>query len=303
MGSLRAIACGWTTHGVHQLLRGAPRERRVFPANAFLYEDGERRVLFDTGYAPFPWRTGLAGWAYRRLLPPTVPAGASIGEQLDADTVTHVVLSHLHPDHIGGLGAFPHATVVVTEAVRRTIASPTLRAGVLDGLLPTGLAPRLQVVPETAFRTRGTDAATDTSATAALRTADLFGDGAYRLVDLPGHAAGHVGALVEGRVLLSGDAAWGRDLLGEEHRIRAVPRAVAHDSVAQAATARLLLDVERQGVRLLFSHDDHATDVDLLSSDDAADDDPADHAADDEPAAHAADDDSADHPADEGGPS
>ena len=47
-------------------MRGAPRERRVFPAGAFLYRSGTRHVLFDTGYAPEPWRAGLGGWAYRR---------------------------------------------------------------------------------------------------------------------------------------------------------------------------------------------------------------------------------------------
>lgn len=292
MSSLRAVACGWTTHGVHQLLRGAEREHRVFPANAFLHEhesaSGVRRVLYDTGYAPVPWRTGLAGWAYRKLLPPRVPPGATIGEQLDPATVTHVVLSHLHPDHIGGLAAFPHARVVVTEPVRRTMASPTLRDGLLGGLLPDWLESRLQVVPDAAFRTGPTGPTGQTDPTgptgpagptgvpdaafraagaldaSGLRTADLFGDGTYLLVDLPGHAAGHVGALVDGRVLLAGDAAWGRDLLGAEHRIRALPRAVAHDHAAQADTARRLLAAEAGGVRLLFSHDAHPTDVDLL---------------------------------------
>lgn len=255
MGSLRWMPCGETTHGVHQLLHGAPRERRVFPAGVFLHEHGDRRVLFDTGYAAAPWRTGAAGWAYRRLLPPRVPRGVTVGERLDPASITHVVLSHLHPDHVGGLRAFPHATLVVTEGVRRSMERPSLRGGVLRGLLPgTDRPGPLVVVPPDAFRPDATG----------LRTADLFGDGTYRLVDLPGHAPGHVGALVEDRVLLAADAAWGRDLLGQEHRIRRLPRAVAHDTRAQAHTAQLLLGAERRGVRLLFSHDVHQADVDLL---------------------------------------
>ncbi|MCJ1716014.1 MBL fold metallo-hydrolase [Curtobacterium sp. VKM Ac-2922] len=256
MGSLRAFACGTTSHGMHQLLRGAARERRVFPAGVFLYESGVRRVLFDTGYAAHPWKTGAAGWAYRRLLPPDVPPGSTIAAQVDPATITHVVLSHLHPDHVGGLRSFPDATLVVTEAVRRAMQGPRIRDGVLRGLLPTTPRPgSVQVVPRSAFR----------AGPLGLGTVDLFDDGSWQLVDLPGHADGHVGALVEDRVLLAGDAAWGRDLLGQEHRIRAVPRAVAHDADAQARTAQALLDAERSGVRLLFSHDPHPTDVDLLA--------------------------------------
>jgi glyoxylase-like metal-dependent hydrolase (beta-lactamase superfamily II) len=260
---LECFRCGDTSHDLHQLLRGQARERRVFPSGAFLWTSGRRRVLFDTGYAPLPWRAGPAAWAYRRLLPPRVPAGSSIGEQVDAASVTHVVLSHLHPDHLGGLAAFPHATVVLSEGLRRTLAAPRVRDGVLRGLLPSWWRDaRLLVVggpvgdADRAFA----------PGPHGLRTVDLFGDGAYQLVDLPGHARGHLGALVEQRVLLAGDASWGRDLLGEEHRLRRLPRAVSHDAVAQRTTAERLLAVERAGVRLLLSHDHHPTGTDLLAA-------------------------------------
>ncbi|WP_157887391.1 MBL fold metallo-hydrolase [Frondihabitans sp. PAMC 28766] len=260
MASLHYFACGETTHGMHQLLRGASRERRVFPSGVFLYSAGSRRVLFDTGYAPEPWRAGAAGWAYRRLLPPTVPQGVTVEHRLDPASVTHVVLSHLHPDHVGGIRAFPDATIVLTEGLHETLRSPRLREGVLGGLIPPWLEGRATVLPSAAF-----DASVASGAAiAGLRTADLFGDGSYRLVDLPGHARGHVGALVEDDVLLAADAAWARDLLGEEGRIKPLPRAVAHDSRAQTITAQALLAAERQGVRLLFSHDRHPTGVDLL---------------------------------------
>lgn len=250
---LECFACGDTSHDVGRLVRGHRRERRVFPSGAFLWTSGDRRVLFDTGYAALPWRAGAAAWAYRRLLPPRVPPGATIAEQIDPAEVTHVVLSHLHPDHLGGLGAFPGATVVLGEGLRRTLAAPRLRDGVLRRLLPSWWPDaRLLVVSDFETGPHG------------LRTHDLFGDGSYELVDLPGHADGHLGALVEQRVLLAGDAAWGRDLLGQEPRMRRLPRLVAHDLDAQAATAARLLAAERAGVRLLFSHDRHPLGVDLL---------------------------------------
>ncbi len=67
-------------------------------------------------------------------------------------------------------------------------------------------------------------------------------------------------------MLLAGDAAWGRELLGEEARIRPVPRAVAHDHAAQHTTAARLLAAERAGLRLVFSHDAEPTGVDLLAT-------------------------------------
>ncbi|RKR75276.1 MBL fold metallo-hydrolase [Frondihabitans australicus] len=255
MGSLEYFACGQTSHGMHRLLRGAEREQRVFPSGVFLYRDRDRRVLFDTGYAPEPWGAGSAAWLYRRLLPPLIPPGATIGERLPPESVTHVVLSHLHPDHVGGLTAFPDAEVVLSEGIARTLAAPRLSQGVFRRLLPPDLLDRARVVADSEF--------VDDPVTG-LRTADLFDDDSYQLVDLPGHARGHVGALVDGRVLLAGDAAWGRSLLGEEHRLKPVPRAVADDAAAQAATALALLAAERRGVRLLFSHDRHREGVDLM---------------------------------------
>lgn len=255
---LEAVTAGRTAHDVARLLRGAPRERREFPATAFLWTAGDRRVLLDTGYPAGRWRTGPAGWAYRRLLPPRLAPGEGIAEQVDPATVTDVVLTHLHPDHLGGLRDLPDARVTISAGAARTLAGARLRDGLLRGLVPPSLR-RARVVLDQAF----------VPGPHGLRVHAPFDDDRWLLVDLPGHTDGHVGALVRGPhgdVLLAGDAAWGRDLLGEEGRMRAVPRLVGHDHDAQARTARTLLAAERAGVRLLFSHDAHPGGVDLLSS-------------------------------------
>lgn len=253
---LRAYTCGHTHHDLSRLVTGHPREHRRFPATVFCWRDGDRVVLFDTGYAPRPWDTGLTGSLYQRLLPPELPPGQDVAEQVDPASVTHVVLSHLHPDHVGGLHRFPGATLVLHREQLATVASPRLRDGLLRGLLPPwfddAVWDRAVVVDDLVPGPWG------------LAVHDLFGDGSYLLVDLPGHARGHLGALVGGRALLAGDAAWGRDLLPHAGRLRALPRWITHDGTAHLATTRLLLAAERGGARLLFSHDEHPSGVDLL---------------------------------------
>lgn len=255
---LRAYTCGYTRHDVAQLVAGHPREQRTFGSTVFCYTSGDRRVLFDTGYAPQPWDTGLAGRLYQRLLPPALPPEQDVAAQLNPAEVTHVVLSHLHPDHIGGLRHFRHARIVLHRDLLTTLAAPRLRDGLLAGLLPDWFAEASRD-PDRCTAVEQFDAGPF-----GLGCHDLFGDGSYQLVDLPGHARGHLGALIEGRVLLAGDAAWGRDLLPEVERMRALPRWITHDGAAHRDTSRRLREAERGGARLLFSHDEHPSGVNLL---------------------------------------
>lgn len=252
---LRHYVCGRTSHDLAGMFRGAEGGVREFPAGVFLFDaPGDRRVLFDTGYAVGAWNTGWHGVVYRRLLPPRIEPADDVALRLERDgvdpaSVTHVVLSHLHPDHIGGVQRFPDATFVLTAGHLRTLASPPLTAGVLTGLLPAWFPDARRRVLDDA------DFAPVEIAGVVLRAADLLGDGSYLVVDLPGHADGHVGALVDRRVLLAGDAAWGADLLGAADDLRAVPRAVQHDARAYGATARRLQALADAGIRIVCSHD------------------------------------------------
>lgn len=252
---LRHYACGSTGHDLDRMFRGAPAQHRRFPSGAFLYDAApDRRVLFDTGYATGKWGTGVRGAVYRRLLPPRVADEDDIAERLRSDgvdpaTVTHVVLSHLHPDHIGGVRRFRSARFVLAAPLLRTLAAARLRDGVLPALLPDWFpGDRPLIVDPTRFTHVDV-------AGVGLRAHDLFDDGSYLLVDLPGHAAGHLGALVEGRVLLAGDAAWGVDLIADIGSMRTLPRAVQHDYDAYRRTGERLAALAGAGVRIVCSHD------------------------------------------------
>lgn len=254
-GRLRHYVCGRTTHDLGAMFRGGARGVREFPSGVFLYDgpDG-RRVLFDTGYATGQWRTGWRGAVYRRLLPPIVDDTDDVARRLREDgvdpaSVTHVVLSHLHPDHVGGVSRFPDATFVLSAGLARTLAAPRLRTAVLPGLFPDWFPrARRRVLEDAEFRDHAMGGVR-------VSAVDLFDDGSYLVLALPGHAEGHVGALVEGRVLLAGDAAWGSDLLDAVPRLRALPRAVQFDADAYAATALALRTISDAGIRVVCSHD------------------------------------------------
>jgi glyoxylase-like metal-dependent hydrolase (beta-lactamase superfamily II) len=80
-------------------------------------EPGGAVTLVDTGFAPGVGdRRRRAHW--------TTPAGALPGLGIAPDDVTTVVISHAHWDHIGNLGQFPRAAIVMAEAEYAFWTSP-----------------------------------------------------------------------------------------------------------------------------------------------------------------------------------
>ncbi len=167
-------------------------------------------VLFDTGYAP-RLLDAFERWPerlYSYATPTTV--GSPAVDHLRAAgiapaEVSTIIVSHLHADHVAGLRDFPAARFVVSqpalELQRNVRGVDAVRRGVIQALFPSDFADRAWAI--TTFA--------DESLPALGATHDLFGDGLIRLVPLPGHARGQMGALVRsyrGAVLLCADGAW-----------------------------------------------------------------------------------------------
>lgn len=209
--SCRVLSVGTCSHLEWVLMRGGAFRLRQLPCVVALLEHSrEGLILFDAGLAPRVDEVrGVLGRLYPLVVPFWITHRQTAATQLKRlglapDQVRTVVISHLHPDHIGGLRDFRNARFVLARRAWDAAASGAwhrLRSGFMPELLPGDFIERTQLVDSF-----------DDGRLGPFAIADLFGDGSLSVVDLPGHAAGHMGLLARlpgsRPRLFSADACW-----------------------------------------------------------------------------------------------
>ena len=204
--------------------RGSGWRLQAFPALAVaLHHPAHGWSLFDTGYDP-RYFEALRDWTHRPirwLLPVELPSAAHLDRQMAAvglrpGDFQRVIISHFHLDHVAGLHRFPHAEPVYAaegwDAVKPLAGWQAARA-VYHPLT----VDRAQLETQgRALRNEDAEAWENFP-----RTWDPFGDGSLRLIALPGHAPGQLGAVFRRapdgeQTFLVSDACWTRaNLLGQ----------------------------------------------------------------------------------------
>lgn len=219
-----------------------------------------RLCLVDTGYGPAVtsgWRSATLR-LYNAILRPRLVEGGSPADALasigasprDVDTI---VLTHFHADHVSCLNDFPHARILAHgAAAKATLAMSTVQAlhnGIFKELLPSDLGGRIDVV----------EACPLLPAHPSLGSGhDIFGDGSYLAVPLPGHAHGHFGLFWQssrGPTLYATDAAWTMKSLTEDRTPALARGVVFHDRGAGKLTEDKLRGFIRAGGVVQLCHD------------------------------------------------
>jgi N-acyl homoserine lactone hydrolase len=171
-----------------------PGEHREMSVRSYLISHPRGTVLWDTGIDDAIAELA-AGSRIADAIVFRVPR--TLRSQLEEigvrpDDVDYLGLSHLHVDHVGNIGLFPAARVLMQRAEYDAGYGPDPE--------------RFTLLPDTYTaldRNRITIVDGDH---------DLFGDGAVVLTPLPGHTPGHQGLLVRlrdtGPILLAADIAY-----------------------------------------------------------------------------------------------
>ena len=223
---------GWFTAPAGVFRAGDDLDRAIrFPVPAYLVETASERILIDTGLNP----AAIADPAAYYERPDVFSVFAleqeqSVAEQLDVGTLTKVVLTHLHWDHVGGLQLIPASVPVVLQRSE-------WQAGHDDA-----------AVRRNAFLPR--DYAEDSREVILIDgDCDLLGDGSIELMLTPGHTPGHQSIRI-GELVLGADVTHFSSGL-DDHRFPIF----ADDHEQQGRSAERLRALRDAGLNVFPGHD------------------------------------------------
>ena len=219
-----------------------------FSSTCWLMKHENEWLLWDTG-VPESSLNDPRGWS---TLPKLIVyhLDKSLTDQLaeiglKPGDIGRVAISHTHGDHIGNMGLFPNATILMQRAEYGWIHSPNGPNDNVNQLM--ALARKLLGTPKNLQLVDG-----DT---------DVFGDGSVTLVSTPGHTPGHESLLVHlrnsGFIILSGDVVH----LEENFEKNIVPSLNTDKAASIASMARVRQLMAAYKATLFINHDKSQADT------------------------------------------
>ncbi len=223
---------GWISSSAAVWRQGEdPAERIRFPVPAYVIETVDERVLIDTGLNPAAAADPADFYGRPEAGMFELEVEQDITEQLDVGTLTKVVLTHLHFDHVGALSLLPASIPIVIQ-----------RSEWEGGQDAATIARNFFFPRDYAIDGR--------EITLVDGDHDLLGDGSIELLRTPGHTPGHQSVRVGERLILGADVAHFAFTLDD----RRFP-SFADDFAAQDRSASRLCELRDAGATVVPGHD------------------------------------------------
>jgi glyoxylase-like metal-dependent hydrolase (beta-lactamase superfamily II) len=192
---------------------GSDTAIKYYALFGLLYHEKSGWILFDTGYAKrffeatrkFPFKL------YSIATKVTVETYEEVKEQirhfgLNSSDIKHIIISHFHADHIGGLKDFENASFYCSRKAYNQVININRYAGITKGILksliPDDFQNRVIIIENIGAPLY--DDIFDLKY-------DLFNDKSILIYNLPGHAEGQIAIEIKTKhqkYFLIADACW-----------------------------------------------------------------------------------------------
>lgn len=253
---VKEYVCGYCVNNEKNMYEKAEGKEVQFPARVLLVK--HRRygyILIDTGYSEKIHENGIKSKVYNRMNPTFIKAEERIDAQLKKDNIQprdiqHIILTHLHPDHIGGLYAFPNAKLHASGLAKKSFRSTNPFKVVFKNMISKKEIMRISPVEERSERKN------HLIGKSFDKMYDLFGDESICIVPLPGHGEEHIGVLIsEHDLFFIADASWNKDDLQKD--LKFMPRRIQNSYKQYQTTKKKLIAIKEKmpQLELIASHD------------------------------------------------
>lgn len=250
--SVDYFACGYCTNKIENIFYGVKKKKLIFEAGVFLIKHRNYGyILYDTGYNIKLLKNNIKYYLYRFLNPVYIREEEMINFRLkkhgiETDEIKYIILSHLHPDHIGGLEFFPNAKVIITQKCYEDFEKNSLHSLIFKEFLPQNFKENLLVkkieMENKEFKY--------------LKSYDLFSDNSILLTELNGHSSGQCCVYIKEKNLFIGaDSTWRVEFLDMIDKMKFLPRLIQNNFSEYKKSIELLKVIQKAGIKIVVSHD------------------------------------------------
>ncbi len=249
---IKYYACGYCTNKLKYIVKKPQEKIKKFYAGVFLIKHEKYGyILFDTGYSELIYKCGIIGKLYNIFNPTYIKQNEKITEQLRRENINigsirYVILSHLHPDHIGCAKEFENAKFIISQECMNEYKNGSIKSLIFKRMLPNDFENRVEIIN------------TFNSKYEYFKGYDLFKDESMILTQIDGHFKGQMCAYMpECHIFLGADICWGLKFKDKVDEMHPVARLVQNNFANYKKGVQLINKLENNNIKVCLSHDDY----------------------------------------------
>lgn len=266
MAKIIEFDTGYCTHPECVVTGKLSLKKKKFPAKVWLIETHGKRYLWDTGYSEHfiskKWNHQL----YKFVTPVNFHKQEHLSEQLKAAGLSHgdidsIFISHLHADHCAGLLDFPTTQVYLHQDCQKIMKEDNTIKLLLNGCLPDLY---MHLYNKAIKKENLLHFFNELPYSILPKELLPFSFGykvneEFYIIDLPGHAVGHVGAFIHNGnewILLGSDSAWLKEAYLEKNYPSFLANTIMHNRKEYINTLLKLNELyNNSGCPIILSHE------------------------------------------------